>query len=146
MTGNLGDVMKESATIAYEYLKAHAKEYGIQAKTFETQNPRSRAGRCHAQRRSIGRHHPAYRYDFGLYRQESPQQDCHDGRNHPTRKTSSRGRHQGKILAAKRSGIFDIVLSSENKKDIDDIKENFIEGMNFHYFSAMKDALNYTIL
>ena len=50
-----------------------------------------------------------------------------------------------KILAAKRSGIFDIVLSSENKKDIDDIKENFIEGMRFHYFDSMKEALEYTV-
>ena len=48
-----------------------------------------------------------------------------------------------KILAAKRCGIYDIVMSKENKKDIDDIKENFIEGMRFHYFEEMKDAVRF---
>ena len=51
-----------------------------------------------------------------------------------------------KILAAKRVGIYDIVLSVENKKDIQDIKENFIEGMNFHYFSSMDEAVGYTLI
>ena len=50
-----------------------------------------------------------------------------------------------KILAAKRAGIYDIVLSSENKKDIDEIKENFIEGINFHFFSDMKDAIAFNL-
>lgn len=147
MTGNLGDVMKESATIAYEYLKAHAKEYGIQAKTFETQK--------------IHVHVPE-----GATPKDGPSAgitlltamiSAYTGRKvrnkiAMTGEITLRGKLlpvggiKEKILAAKRSGIFDIVLSSENKKDIDDIKENFIEGMNFHYFSAMKDALNYTIL
>ena len=48
-----------------------------------------------------------------------------------------------KILAAKRCGIFDIVMSKENKKDIDDIKENFIDGMTFHYFESMKEAVKF---
>jgi ATP-dependent Lon protease len=47
-------------------------------------------------------------------------------------------------LAAKRSGIYDILLSSENKKDVEDIKEHFIEGMKFHYFSEMQDAVGFT--
>lgn len=51
-----------------------------------------------------------------------------------------------KILAAKRAGIYDIVLSSENKKDVDDIKETFVSGMTFHYFSTMKEAIDYIIL
>ena len=50
-----------------------------------------------------------------------------------------------KVLAAKRAGIYDIVLSSENKKDIEDIKENFIEGMRFHYFDSMKEAIKFTV-
>ena len=51
-----------------------------------------------------------------------------------------------KILAAKRAGIYDIVLSSENRKNIEDIKENFLEGMNFHYFDSMEGAIGYTLL
>lgn len=51
-----------------------------------------------------------------------------------------------KILAAKRVGIYDIVLSAENKKNVDDIKENFIEGMHFHYFDSMKDAIKYILM
>ena len=49
-----------------------------------------------------------------------------------------------KILAAKRSGIYDIILSSENRKDVEDIKEHFIEGMRFHYFGEMKEAVGFT--
>jgi len=49
-----------------------------------------------------------------------------------------------KILAAKRSGIYDIILSSENQKDVEDIKEHFIEKMQFYYFSEMKDAVRFT--
>ena len=48
-----------------------------------------------------------------------------------------------KILAAKRSGIFDIVMCTENQKDIDDIPEKLLKGMTFHYFSSMQEAVNF---
>ncbi len=146
MTGNLGDVMKESATIAYEYLKAHASEYGISDETFE--------------KRKIHVHVPE-----GATPKDGPSAgitlltamiSAFTGRKvrnkiAMTGEITLRGKLlpvggiKEKILAAKRSGIYDIVLSSENKKDIDDIKENFIEGMRFHYFDSMKETLKYTI-
>jgi ATP-dependent Lon protease len=146
MTGNLGDVMKESATIAYEYLKAHAAEYGISDETFEKQK--------------IHVHVPE-----GATPKDGPSAgitlltamiSAYTGRKvrdkiAMTGEITLRGKLlpvggiKEKILAAKRSGIYDIVLSSDNKKDIDDIKENFIEGMRFHYFDSMKEALGYTI-
>ena len=48
-----------------------------------------------------------------------------------------------KILAAKRSGIFDIVMCIDNKKDVEDIKEKLIAGMTFHFFTSMKDAVDF---
>ena len=51
-----------------------------------------------------------------------------------------------KVLAAKRAGIYDIVLSSDNKKDIDEIDKTYIENKRFHYFDSMKEAIDYIVL
>ena len=146
MTGNLGDVMKESATIAYEYLKAHAAEYGISDETFEKQKIH-----VHVPEGATPKDGPSAgitlltamisAYTGRLVRDKIAM----TGEITLRGKLLPVGGIKEKILAAKRSGIYDIVLSSDNKKDIDDIKENFIEGMRFHYFSSMKEALEYTI-
>ena len=146
MTGNLGDVMKESATIAYEYLKAHAAEYGISDEEFE-----KRKIHVHVPEGATPKDGPSAgitlltamisAYTGRLVRDKIAM----TGEITLRGKLLPVGGIKEKILAAKRSGIFDIVLSSDNKKDIDDIKENFIEGMRFHYFSSMKEALGYTI-
>jgi ATP-dependent Lon protease len=146
MTGNLGDVMKESATIAYEYLKAHAAEYGINDEEFE-----KRKIHVHVPEGATPKDGPSAgitlltamisAYTGRLVRDKIAM----TGEITLRGKLLPVGGIKEKILAAKRSGIYDIVLSSDNKKDIDDIKENFIEGMRFHYFSSMKEALAYTI-
>lgn len=146
MTGNLGDVMKESATIAYEYLKAHASEYGISEETFEKQKIH-----VHVPEGATPKDGPSAgitlltamisAYTGRLVRNKIAM----TGEITLRGKLLPVGGIKEKILAAKRSGIYDIVLSSDNKKDIDDIKENFIEGMRFHYFDSMKEALTYTI-
>lgn len=146
MTGNLGDVMKESATIAYEYLKAHAAEYSISDETFEKQKIH-----VHVPEGATPKDGPSAgitlltamisAYTGRLVRNKIAM----TGEITLRGKLLPVGGIKEKILAAKRSGIFDIVLSSENKKDIDDIKENFIEGMRFHYFDSMKEALEYTV-
>ena len=146
MTGNLGDVMKESATIAYEYLKAHAAEYGISDETFEKQKIH-----VHVPEGATPKDGPSAgitlltamisAYTGRLVRDKIAM----TGEITLRGKLLPVGGIKEKILAAKRSGIYDIVLSSDNKKDIDDIKENFIEGMRFHYFDSMKEALGYTI-
>lgn len=146
MTGNLGDVMKESATIAYEYLKAHATEYGINDEEFE-----KRKIHVHVPEGATPKDGPSAgitlltamisAYTGRLVRDKIAM----TGEITLRGKLLPVGGIKEKILAAKRSGIYDIVLSSDNKKDIDDIKENFIEGMRFHYFDSMKEALGYTI-
>ena len=146
MTGNLGDVMKESATIAYEYLKAHAAEYGINDEEFE-----KRKIHVHVPEGATPKDGPSAgitlltamisAYTGRLVRDKIAM----TGEITLRGKLLPVGGIKEKILAAKRSGIYDIVLSSDNKKDIDDIKENFIEGMHFHYFDSMKEALEYTI-
>ena len=146
MTGNLGDVMKESATIAYEYLKAHATEYGINDEEFE-----KRKIHVHVPEGATPKDGPSAgitlltamisAYTGRLVRDKIAM----TGEITLRGKLLPVGGIKEKILAAKRSGIYDIVLSSDNKKDIDDIKENFIEGMRFHYFDSMKEALEYTI-
>lgn len=146
MTGNLGDVMKESATIAYEYLKAHAGDYGIEPSVFEEKKVH-----IHVPEGAIPKDGPSAGITL-----LSSMISAFTGRNiRPkvamTGEITLRGKLlpvggiKEKILAAKRSGIFDIALSSENKKDVDDIKGNFIDGMRFHYFSSMKDAVNYIV-
>lgn len=142
MTGSLGDVMKESATIAYEYLKAHADTFGIDPTLFE--------------KKKVHLHFPE-----GATPKDGPSAgitilttliSAFTGK--PVREKIAMtgeitlrgkllpvGGIKEKILAAKRCGIYDIVLCKENNKDIDDIKENFIEGMHFHYFDTMQEAV-----
>lgn len=146
MTGNLGDVMKESATIAYEYLKAHAAEYGISDETFEKQKIH-----VHVPEGATPKDGPSAGITLLTAMISAFTGRLVRNKIAMTGEITLRGKLlpvggiKEKILAAKRSGIYDIVLSSNNKKDIDDIKENFIEGMRFHYFDSMKEALGYTI-
>lgn len=146
LTGNLGDVMKESATIAYEYLKAHAEEYGLKDDIFETKKihvhvpegatPKDGPSAGITMLTAMISAYTGRKVRNGI---AMTGEICLRGKLLPV------GGIKEKILAAKRCGIFDIVMSSENKKDIDDIKEDFISDMNFHYFDMMKDALNYNL-
>ncbi len=144
MTGNLGDVMKESATIAYEYLKAHAEEFGITLDTFEHKKVH-----VHVPEGATPKDGPSAGITILTALISAFTGKIVRDKIAMTGEITLRGKLlpvggiKEKILAAKRSGIFDIVLCSENQKDIDDIKENYIEGMHFHYFSSMKDAVRY---
>ena len=146
MTGNLGDVMKESATIAYEYLKAHAAEYELTIEDFQTKKVH-----IHVPEGAIPKDGPSAGITL-----LSAMISAFTGRKlrdkiAMTGEITLRGKLlpvggiKEKILAAKRAGIYDIVLSEDNKKDVDEIKENFIEGMKFHYFPMMKDAVDYIV-
>ncbi|MDR1346769.1 MAG: endopeptidase La [Bacteroidales bacterium] len=146
MTGNLGDVMKESVTIAYEYLKAHAEEYGIAPMLFS-----ERKVHIHVPEGSTPKDGPSAGITILTSLISSFTQRKVRAKVAMTGEITLRGKLlpvggiKEKILAAKRAGIYDIVLSAENKKDIDDIKENFIAGMHFHYFDLMKEAAAYTV-
>lgn len=147
LTGNLGDVMKESATIAYEYLKAHAQDYKLTTEEFQKQKVH-----IHVPEGATPKDGPS----AGITILSSLISSFTKRRIRPkiamTGEITLRGKLlpvggiKEKILAAKRAGIYDIVLSSENKKDIEDIKDRFIEGMTFHYFQTMKEAIDYIII
>jgi ATP-dependent Lon protease len=146
LTGNLGDVMKESATIAYEYLKTHAQEYGLDEKMFEETKVH-----VHVPEGATPKDGPSAGITILTSIISSFTKRLIKEKLAMTGEITLRGKLlpvggiKEKILAAKRAGIFDIVLYSENKKDIDEIKENFIEGMNFHFFSEMKDAIAFNL-
>lgn len=147
LTGNLGDVMKESATIAYEYFKSHSKEYGIEPDVFEITKIHVHVpeGATPKDGPSAGITILASLISSFTSRKIRPK-IAMTGEITLRGKLLPVGGIKEKILAAKRVGIYDIVLSAENKKNVDDIKENFIEGMHFHYFDSMKDAIKYILM
>lgn len=144
MTGSLGDVMKESATIAYEFLKAHAEDFDIDPAVFEKKKVH-----IHVPEGATPKDGPSAGITIltaliSAFTGKIPRDKiAMTGEITLRGKLLPVGGIKEKILAAKRSGIFDIVMCADNKKDIDDIKENFIDGMHFHYFSTMKDAVNF---
>ena len=142
MTGNLGDVMKESATIALQWVKAHCKELGIDPEKFEKNDVH-----IHVPEGAIPKDGPS----AGITMMTSlvstytgrPVKD----RIAMTGETTLRGRVmpvggiKEKILAAKRAGIEAIILSEENKKDIEEIKAEYVAGLTFHYVRTNDDVL-----
>ena len=145
MTGNLGDVMKESATIAFEYLKTYAKDFGIDDTIFENTHIH-----LHVPEGATPKDGPSAGITILTSMISAFTKKTVRPKIAMTGEITLRGKLlpvggiKEKILAAKRSGIYDILLSSENRKDVEDIKEHFIEGMKFYYFSEMKDAVGFT--
>ncbi len=146
MTGNLGDVMKESATIALEWVKAHGPELGIDPEKFEKYDVH-----IHVPEGAIPKDGPS----AGITMVTSlvstftgrPVKD----RIAMTGETTLRGRVmpvggiKEKILAAKRAGITDLILSEDNRKDIGEIKPEYVEGLTFHYVKTNDEVLKLAI-
>lgn len=147
MTGNLGTVMKESATIAYEFLKSHAAEYHIDPKTFQEKNIH-----IHVPEGATPKDGPSAGITLlasiisTFTQRKIRDKVAMSGEITLRGKLLPVGGLNEKVLAAKRAGIFDIVLSADNKKDIEDINKDYIKNMNFHYFSNMQDAIDYIVL
>ena len=142
LTGNLGDVMKESATIAHEWVMAHCEELGIDPKLFETRDLN-----IHVPEGAIPKDGPS----AGITMVTSIV-STYTGRKVRERiamtgETTLRGRVtpvggvKEKILAAKRAGIHTIILSEENRKDIAEIKPEYVEGLAFHYVRTNDEVL-----
>ena len=142
LTGNLGDVMKESATIAHEWVMAHHKELGIDPKLFESNDLN-----IHVPEGAIPKDGPS----AGITMLTSIV-STYTGRQVRERiamtgETTLRGRVtpvggvKEKILAAKRAGISTIILSEQNRKDIAEIKEEYVAGMTFHYVRSNEEVL-----
>ena len=143
LTGNLGDVMKESAKIAFEWVKAHYVELNIDPQKFEKFDLN-----IHVPEGAIPKDGPSAGITMVTSIVSTFTERKVKERIAMTGETTLRGRVtpvggvKEKILAAKRAGITDILLSEENRKDIEEIKPEYVEGVTFHYVKTNQDVLN----
>jgi len=147
LTGNLGDVMKESTTIALAYLRAHAKDFDINPKLFDQWDVHVHvpAGATPKDGPSAGITMLTALTSAFTQRKVKPHLAM-------TGEITLRGRVlpvggiKEKILAAKRANIKEIILSKSNHKDILEIKEDYIKDLKFHYVTDMKEVINVALL
>ena len=143
LTGNLGDVMKESAIIALQYLKANAKSLNIDPELFDTNNVH-----IHVPEGAIPKDGPsagvtmATSLASSFTRRKVKDHIAMTGEITLRGKVLPVGGIKEKILAAKRAGITDIILSNDNKKDIENINPIYLKGLNFHYVVTIRDVLD----
>ena len=144
MTGNLGDVMKESAQIAFQYLKAHPELTGLSYEEFMEKDIH-----VHVPEGAVPKDGPSAGITMvssmvSAYRQTKVKSGIA-----MTGEMTLRGRVlpvggiKEKILAAKRSGIHTIVISEENRKDVEDIKEIYIKGLTFVYVKNIQEVIDF---
>ena len=143
LTGNLGDVMKESATIAYEWVQAHCDELSIAPEMFEKHNLN-----IHVPEGAIPKDGPSAGITMvtSIVSTFTRREVC--DRIAMTGEMTLRGRVmpvggiKEKILAAKRAGITDLILCEDNRKDIEEIKPEYISGLSFHYVKTISEVLD----
>jgi len=142
ITGNIGTVMKESATIALEYIKAHAEQFGLDTRIFdqykihihipEGATPKDGPSAGIALLTSL----------FSVLTQRRVKKNlAMTGEITLRGKVLPVGGIKEKILAAKRAGIKEIILCKDNEKDIDEIKQEYLQGLTFHYVTEMEEVL-----
>ena len=147
LTGNLGDVMKESATIALAYIKAHADDWHISRKDIETQSVH-----IHVPEGAIPKDGPSAGITMttalvsAFTRRKVCPRIAMTGEMTLRGKVLPIGGVKEKILAAKRAGITDIVLCEDNRKDVDEINEQYLNGLNFHYVRDIHEVVDYSLL
>ncbi|MEG1954484.1 MAG: endopeptidase La [Mucinivorans sp.] len=147
LTGNLGEVMKESASIALGWVMANAERLGIDFAKFEQNDIH-----IHVPEGAIPKDGPS----AGITMVTAIASVFSDRKVRAkiamTGETTLRGKVlpvggvKEKILAAKRAGVTDILLSIENRKDILDIKENYVKGVEFHYVSTLDEVLELALV
>ena len=147
MTGSLGDVMKESATLALQYIKAHAEELGIDPAFIEGHDIH-----IHVPAGAVPKDGPSAGVTIvtslasSLTGRKVKKALAMTGEITLRGKILPVGGIREKILAAKRAGIKEIILCSQNKKDIDDIKKEYIKGIKFHYVDHIREVLAIALL
>jgi ATP-dependent Lon protease len=147
LTGNLGDVMKESAMLAIEYIRSHADELDINPEIFEQYNTH-----VHVPEGAIPKDGPSAGITMITSLVSSYTQRKVRANLAMTGEITLRGKVlpvggiREKILAAKRAGITDIILCTENKKNVQEINELYIKGLTFHYVSDVKEVLEIALL
>ncbi len=147
LTGNLGDVMKESASIAMAYIRAHADKFGIDYRIFDQWDVHIHvpAGATPKDGPSAGITMLTALTSAFTQRMVRPHLAM-TGEITLRGKVLPVGGIQEKILAAKRANIKDVILCKSNKKDILEIKENYIKDLNFHYVSEMSEVIDLALL
>ena len=146
LTGNLGDVMKESATIALEYVKAHADTLNIDYRIFDNWNIH-----IHVPEGATPKDGPsagitiATSIASALTQRKVRKNIAMTGEITLRGKVLPVGGIKEKILAAKRAGITDIMMCKENKKDIEEIPEQYRKGVEFHYVENVADVWNFAL-
>ncbi len=147
LTGNLGEVMKESAVIALEYLKSNAELLEMPDNFSEKWNIH-----IHVPEGAIPKDGPsagitmAASIASAFTQRKVKKYLAMTGEITLRGKVLPVGGIKEKILAAKRSSIKDIILSEENRKDVEDIKPIYIEGLKFHYIETIMEALDLSLL
>lgn len=146
ITGNLGTVMKESATIALEYIKAHADELGIAQETLDNYKIH-----IHVPEGATPKDGPSAGITMLTSMVSSFTQKKVKKNLAMTGEITLRGKVlpvggiKEKILAAKRANIKEIILCKDNRKDIDEIKEEYLKGLTFHYVDRMEEVIELAI-
>lgn len=147
LTGNLGDVMKESATIALGYVKAHESQFGISHKKVEGQSVH-----IHVPEGAIPKDGPSAGITMttaivsAFTDRKVRERLAMTGEMTLRGKVLPVGGIKEKILAAKRSGIDTIVLCADNQKDIEEIPELYRKGMTFHYVKDIQEVIDFALL
>ena len=146
ITGNLGKVMKESATIAMEYIKANADLYGLKPEIFDSYNVH-----IHVPEGATPKDGPSAGITMltslvSLFTQKKIKKSlAMTGEITLRGKVLPVGGIKEKILAAKRARIKEIILSKENKSDIEDINQSYLKGLTFHFVSEMSEVIDIAI-
>ena len=147
LTGNLGDVMKESAMLALEYIKSHAKAIGIPHEIFEKWNIH-----LHVPEGAIPKDGPSAGITMATALVSALTQRKVKSNIAMTGEITLRGKVlpvggiKEKILAAKRAGIKEIIICEENRRNIESIPEIYIAGLTFHYVRDIKEVLEIALL
>lgn len=147
LTGNLGDVMKESAMLALEYIHAHAALFSIDEALFDNWNVH-----IHVPEGAIPKDGPSAGITMVTSLVSAFTQRKVRGNLAMTGEITLRGKVlpvggiKEKILAAKRAGIKELILSEENRKDIDEIKPDYLKGLTFHYVKDIRQVVDLALL
>lgn len=147
LTGNLGDVMKESATIAFEFLKSHAENLGIDPEGFEKWNVH-----IHVPEGATPKDGPSAGVTMltalasAFTRRKVRSDIAMTGEITLRGKVMPVGGIKEKILAAKRARIKNIILSAENLKDIQEIRKDYLEGLTFIYIDKMLEVIGHALI
>ena len=143
LTGNLGDVMKESAVIALEFLKAHSGWLNLEQEVFDNYNVH-----VHVPEGATPKDGPSAGITMltslaSLFTQRRVKKNlAMTGEITLRGEVLPVGGIKEKILAAKRAGIKEIILCHKNRKDVDEINQDYLKGLEFHFVSSMREVLN----